>query len=101
MPNRILSSQKKLQVNSQTFNIRKVFFLETFAKNKNNRFLAETLQTAMDIEQWINTSTFIRTEKGKHHSFNFRVYQATYKGHNIEFKVKDNGSDNIYTMRFI
>lgn len=92
---------KKLQVNNQTFNIRKVFFLETFAKNKNNRFLAETLQTAMDIEQWINTSTFIRTEKGKHHSFNFRVYQATYKGHNIEFKVKDNGSDNIYTMRFI
>lgn len=91
----------KVKVGNETLNIRKEFFRETYSKNKNNRFVAETMQTALEYEKWISNAVYKGVEPGRHHSFDFRVYEATYKNRLILFKVKDNGTNNIYTMRFI
>lgn len=78
------------------------FFTETFAKNnkKRNLRLAETMQYATQIEEWMPTATFKRVEDGIDHPEPFKVYHTNYNGVNLECKaiVRQTGLF-LYTMR--
>lgn len=78
------------------------FFSETFAKNnrrKNNR-LAETMQYATQIQEWLPTAIFIKEEDGIDHPEPFKVYHATHNGVKLECKaiLRQSGL-YLYTMR--
>ena len=78
------------------------FFSETFAKNNRRRNfrLAETMQYATQIEEWMPNATFIEMENGIDHPEPFKVYHATHNGVNLECKVivRQTGL-YLYTMR--
>ena len=95
---------KKIAVseNNASLKVNRKFFNETYSKNKNNRRLAETMDAAVHFEEWMPFShKEEREEDGKHHNCKFAVYTAKYKGNKIEFKVKLNANNNVYTMKFI
>ena len=79
------------------------FFSETFAKNNRRRNfrLAETMQYATQIEEWMPNATFIREENGIDHPEPFKVYHATTpNGVNLECKVMVRQAGlYLYTMR--
>ena len=80
------------------------FFGETFAKSnkKRTRNLAQTMELAVQITEWLPKAKYIRTEAGKHHPFPFDVYEAEVNGTKVECKVamKYSGAA-VYTMRII
>ena len=78
------------------------FFSETFAKNnrRRNYRLAETMQYATQIEEWMPNATFIEIEDGIDHPEPFKVYHATHNGVNLECKVMVRQTGlYLYTMR--
>lgn len=78
------------------------FFSETFAKNNRRRNfrLAETMQYATQIEEWMPNATFIEIEDGIDHPEPFKVYHATHNGVNLECKVMVRQTGlYLYTMR--
>lgn len=81
--------------------IGKKFFSETFAKNKNSRRLAETMQMATLINEWIGSARYVRTEAGRHHDFDFRVYEIEVNGQVIELKAKVTGGIIAYMMKLL
>lgn len=81
--------------------IGKKFFSETFAKNKNNRRLAETMQIATRINEWLASARHIRTEMGRHHDCDFRVYEIEVDGKVIELKAKVTDGLIAYMMRLL
>lgn len=81
--------------------IGKKFFSETFAKCKNSRRLAETMQMATKINEWISTARYVRTETGRHHDFNFRVYEVEVDGQTIELKAKVTEGIIVYLMKLL
>lgn len=82
--------------------VNKRFFSETYNKNKNSRVLAETMRMATLINEWLPGAMYIATERGIHHSCDFRVYVAEYQDLVIECKAKvlQQGLF-IYNMRII
>lgn len=68
--------------------VNKRFFSETYNKNKNNRMLAETMRMATLISEWLPDAVCIATERGIHHSCDFKVYVAEYQDNVIECKAK-------------
>ena len=88
--------------NNTSLKVNRKFFNETYSKNKNNRRLAETMDAAVHFEDWMPLSHKENLEEeGRHHNCKFAVYTAMYKGNKIEFKVKLNVNNNVYTMKFI
>lgn len=83
------------------FVLNKGFFSETFAKNLYNRQLAETMNLATRISEWLPSAKFVRTEKGKHHNFDFKVFIANVEGTDVECKAKVTDGNILYTMRII
>lgn len=81
--------------------IGKKFFTETFAKSKNSRRLAETMQMATRINEWIGSARYVRTEAGRHHNFDFRVYEIEVGGQVIELKAKVTEGYIAYLMKFL
>lgn len=81
--------------------IGKKFFSETFAKSKNSRRLAETMEMATKVNEWLSTARYIRTEAGRHHDFDFRVYQVEAEGQIIELKAKVTDGYIAYLMRLL
>lgn len=81
--------------------IGKKFFTETYSKCKNSRHIAETMETATHIEEWITKATHQGTEPGRHHDFNFEVFTVSYQGKNIEFKAKCTDGLIVYLMRIL
>lgn len=81
--------------------IGKKFFSETFAKCKNSRRLAETMQMATRINEWIGSARYVRTEAGRHHDFNFRVYEIEINGQVIELKAKVTEGIIAYMMKLL
>lgn len=78
------------------------FFSETFAKNnrRRNYRLAETMQYAVQIEEWLPTATCMGYEDGIDHPEPFKVYHATYNGVNLECKAIERQTGLfLYTMR--
>lgn len=59
------------------------------------------MQIATEIDNWIDSAQYVRTETGRHHDFDFRVYNAEYNGQNIEFKVKVTDGLILYLMKLI
>ncbi|WP_300934807.1 phage minor head protein [uncultured Muribaculum sp.] len=87
--------------NGDELHIGKKFISETFAKSKNSRRLAETMQMATEVEDWIGTARYVRTEAGRHHDFDFRVYEAEVDGQKIELKAKVTDGLILYLMKLI
>ena len=81
--------------------IGKKFFSETFAKCKNSRKLAETMDIATKINEWISSARYVRTEAGRHHDFDFKVYEVEIDGRTIELKAKVTEGIIAYVMRLI
>ena len=81
--------------------IGKKFFTETYSKCKNSRRVAETMEMATHIGEWIAEATHQRTEVGRHHDFNFEVFTAPFKGKTIEFKAKCTEGLIVYLMRIL
>lgn len=79
--------------------VNRTFFNETFAKNHKSKKLAETMKLAEAIQSWFPTAQRARIEKGKHHPYEFQVYEATYLGVKIECKAKMLDYQILYTMR--
>ncbi|MBQ9254999.1 MAG: minor capsid protein [Bacteroidales bacterium] len=97
------TARRKIITTTEQHNVivNKVFFSETFAKNNRNSKLAETIQVATEFEKWMHSMKYIRTEIGKHHNFDFKVYNATYKNYIIELKVKITAGNIAYNMRLL
>ncbi len=81
--------------------IGKKFFSETFAKSIYSRNLAETMDIATKINEWISSARYVRTEAGRHHDFDFRVYEVDFDGRSIELKAKVTEGFIAYMMRLI
>lgn len=82
-------------------NVGKKFFTETFSKCKNSRKIAETMEMATLVSEWIKDAHHIRREPGRHHNYNFEVFKATHDGKDIEFKAKATDGLIVYCMRLI
>lgn len=87
--------------NGDELQIGKKFFSETFAKCKNSRRLAETMQMATRITEWIYEARYVRTEAGRHHDYDFRVYEIDVAGQKIELKAKVTEGFIAYLMKLL
>lgn len=87
--------------NGDELQIGKKFFSETFAKCKNSRRLAETMQMATRITEWISEARYVRTEAGRHHDYDFRVYEIDVAGQKIELKAKVTEGFIAYLMKLL
>ena len=81
--------------------IGKKLFTETFAKCKNSRNLAETMEMATRINEWISSARYVRTEAGRHHDFDFRVYEVEVDGRTVEIKAKVTEGIIAYLIRLM
>ena len=81
--------------------IGKKFFTETYSKCKNSRRVAETMEIATRINEWIRDAEQIRIEPGRHHAFDFVVFKAVYNNQEIEFKAKSTEGLIVYMMRLL
>lgn len=81
--------------------IGKKLFTDTFAKCKNSRELAKTMEIATKINEWISSARYVRTETGRHHDFDFRVYEVEIDGRTIELKAKLTEGIIAYVMRLL
>ena len=84
-----------------TIGVGKQFFTETAAKAMRDPEVAHVLKTATEFEKWVPNAIRTRIERGRHHSFNFSVYQVEYKGQIIEFKCKMTDGEILYMMKFL
>ena len=81
--------------------IGKKFFTETYSKCKNSRRVAETMEVATHINEWIRDAVQIRIEPGIHHAFDFVVFKTVYNNQEIEFKAKSTEGLIVYMMRLL
>lgn len=79
--------------------INKGFFSEAFTKNKNNRRLAETMKLATRIEDWLPEAEYKGIEDGRHHDFDFHVFEAKIDGVTLECKAKITTGVFAYNVR--
>ena len=79
----------------------KKFFTETYSKCKNSRRVAETMEIATRVNEWIRDAEQIRIEPGRHHAFDFVVFKAVYNNQEIEFKAKSTEGLIVYMMRLL
>lgn len=68
---------------------RRNFFEETLSKCIRKRNKEETMQFAFEFQKWAKKMEFVRTEAGRDHNCEFRVYEVIYKEKRIELKAKD------------
>lgn len=99
MPNGQKAKRLVIDNNGDSLVVNKGFFSETFAKNVRHGRLAETMELATKVDLWLPSAALVGTEAGKHHTCNFLVYEASFKGVTIECKVKDQAEKMVYTMR--
>lgn len=85
--------------NSHTVIINKAFFKETHNNNLGNSRLAETMELATKVQQWLPKARFIRNENGIDHDFRFNVYEVDFNGVTIECKAKLTEGEILYNMR--
>lgn len=78
----------------------KKFFMETYDKVKFKRNLAETMRLATEFGEWLPNAIQTGVEDGRHHSYQFKVFETLYQGVRIVCKVKDiEAGQIVYTMR--
>lgn len=81
--------------------IGKKLITETFSKCKNSRWFAKTMEMTTHVNEWAKIATHTRTEQGRHHAYEFEVFNVNYKGYNIEFKAKNTDGLIVYLMKII
>ena len=82
--------------------VNRKFFSETYAKNIRSRNVAETMQLATLVNEWLPGAAHVSTEQGRHHNCQFKVFRANYQGVNIECKAKVLPTGIfLYTMRIV
>ena len=82
------NEQRSKLLKDTTIGVGKQFFTETAAKAMRDSEVTHVLKTATEFGQWLPNAIRTRIEQGRHHPFNFSVYQVEYKGQIIEFKCK-------------
>ncbi len=81
--------------------IGKKFFTETYSKCKGSRRVAETMEMATHIDEWVKNALHFGTEPGRHHNYDFEVFRVNHNGQDIEFKAKVTEGLIVYIMRLI
>lgn len=77
-----------------------VILTETISKSIRHRNFSRTMDYLTNFDKWMGNATFIRIEPGIHHDCEFIVYEASWDGKTIEFKVMVTNVGNlVYTMR--
>jgi hypothetical protein len=51
--------------------------------------------------EWAASLSYVRTEAGRHHDYDFRVYEVEFQGNIIELKAKITEGIIAYCMRFV
>lgn len=97
----LMSRLTSITSNGDTILIGKKFFSETFAKNIHNKRLAKTMELATHINEWIGLAKCKGNEPGKHHNFDFRIYEVEYKGQIIQLKAKVTDGFLAYNMKLL
>lgn len=77
------------------------FFDETFAKSVRKGNSKEAMEMAKRHGEWMPKMVLVRTERGRHHDFDFNVYEAELDGIAIEAKTKTTEGEILYTMRVL
>lgn len=102
MPDGTIGARLTIQTKEGVeLHIGKKFFTETYSKCKNSKRVAETMELATRINEWIRDAEQIRVEPGRHHAFDFVVFKAVYNNQDIEFKAKSTEGLIVYMMRLI
>ena len=102
MPDGTIGARLTIQTKEGVeLHIGKKFFTETYSKCKNSKRVAETMELATRITEWIKDAEQIRVEPGRHHAFDFVVFKAVYNNQEIEFKAKSTEGLIVYLMRLL
>lgn len=102
MPNGALGTRLTTKTaNGDIVHVGVTFFNETFSKNIRNRRLAETMQLTTKVKEWIGKAKFNRIEDGRHHNFQFKVYDVDFAGLHLEVKAKMTEGLILYLMRIL
>ena len=102
MPDGTIGARLTIQTKEGVeLHIGKKFFTETYSKCKNSKRVAETMELATRINEWIKDAEQIRVEPGRHHAFDFVVFKAVYNNQEIEFKAKSTEGLIVYMMRLL
>ena len=95
-----ISHQKDVTTaDGEIIRVGKTFFNETFAKNIHNKQLKETIDLAIDFENWMPRLKDGIIENGIDHDFKFKAYEINHNGYDIVFKTKLTEGIIAYTMR--
>ena len=61
------------------------------------------MDIALQFDKWVSKLKYIKTEQGKHHNYDFRVYQCEYRykseKYTITAKVKEKEPFQLYCIR--
>lgn len=83
--------------------VRKKFLTETHAKSCHSKDFIDTMDIALQFDKWVSKLKYIETEQGKHHNYDFRVYQCEYRYKSEKFtitaKVKEKEPLQLYCIR--
>lgn len=92
--------EMQIPIDGLKLKVRKTFFTETISKSIRHRNFSRTMDYLTNFDKWMGNATFIRIEPGIHHDCEFIVYEASWDGKTIEFKVMVTNVGNlVYTMR--
>ena len=95
-----ISHQKNVTTaDGDIIRVGKTFFDETFSKNIRNEKLKETMDLAIDFENWMPILSQGRIEAGIDHDYPFKAYEINHNGFDIVFKAKLTEGTIAYTMR--
>ena len=95
-----ISHQKNVTTaDGDIIRVGKTFFDETFSKNIRNEKLKETMDLAIDFENWMPKLSQGRIEAGIDHDYPFKAYEINHNGFDIVFKAKLTEGTIAYTMR--
>ena len=97
---------KQLEIRNENYHetiyLRKGFFNETYSKNIRNRRIAETMELATKIQEWMPSARCVnQKEPGVDHQFDFVVFETYYNNIHIQCKAKKTEGTILYTMRII
>lgn len=89
-----------VQVQGETIIINKRFVKETISKHSEDALYQQKLRYALQAPVLLPKSKYIRTEQGKDHKEQFKVYEYQGEEYRAEFKVKCNSDEmQLYVMR--
>lgn len=80
-----------------------VFYGKTFDLNKrlNDESFGDTMNAVYHYKDWVKNLKFIEIQRGRHHDFDFMVFETMYKGKKIYAEAKMTEGIILYCIRLI